>query len=190
MLRQTRTLCHLELFEDSSFNARPFFPEVIAGLAHNDTVERLEVKIYEFYFDLYNGMLESLESVLRTNTRLREIEIAYLKLYRDDPAMSGPHVLKVCQVLQQCPRYHKLQMRGLACGELSDELGLPERTEGWFDEDAVEYMQDVHFEKILGFAMGRHARLGSVSIVQQLNDDCVKLVVSSFFGLPPGYLDE
>ncbi len=43
-------------------------------------------------------------------------------------------------------------------------------------------------EKILAFAMGQHARLGHVSIVQNLGMDCVRLVMLCYFRLPVDYL--
>ncbi len=203
MLRDTTTLCRLDLLEDQSFNAVSFFPDVIASIGHNNSVQYLEVKMYEYNHDQYRNMIASLQRSLRTNTSLTEFHIMYGTLHDDDPTDPARYicrtVLGLCRVLQEFPRYHRLRMYGVCCSAVAEDLGVPLRAnedkcedeDEWEDEDedqkVVEYIQNMHRQQVLAFAMGKHRRLGNASCVQQLSHKCLKLIVSSFFRLPHDY---
>ncbi len=60
----------------------------------------------------------------------------------------------------------------------------------WTDESIVLHLQAIHHEKILGFAMGQHARLGEQSHVRWLKPDSICMVALYYFSLPLGYFDD
>jgi hypothetical protein len=82
-------------------------------------------------------------------------------------------------------------------GAIAEALGIPARhdgdgddDEGWTHDEALGYVQRLHFDKLFAFAMGQQERLGASSAVRNLSPDVVRTMTVCYFGLPQDFFEK
>ncbi len=85
--------------------------------------------------------------------------------------------------LRDTPRFDLIDMDIDGLEAVAESLGLPEREDEWECTSMIQYFWDMHRNKVLAFAMGVHARLGSQSCVLMLGD-ALSMVFAMLFDKP------
>jgi Ran GTPase-activating protein (RanGAP) involved in mRNA processing and transport len=183
------TLQHLDLSQVTSHG--PFWKHTLGALARRNTTL--------LSLDLHGDRRDdsALADLLLNNVCITHIDMS-CKLGRTDKTITT-----LANSIIQRPRYHSLHLRGSELGRMPS-LTHPQHThddmhtymhtytadDDWTDEDALVYIQHVHFSKFLGFAMAQHMRLGGMSVARNLSPDIVRVVMMCYFGLPLNFFDQ
>ena len=131
-----------------------------------------------------------LACALPTLTKLRSLEVNLDKVKRFDSVdLSEADVLSICLALKAWPLAFLLDTDfGNNCEGLGSELkqcwrllGLPAEAARWDTEHMLDYFREQQ-QKALVFANGLHARLGGASLVSQLDDNLVRMIVDELLG--------
>jgi hypothetical protein len=155
---------------------------VLEALACNSTLQSLRLRGRSC-----TTCTNTLVRALHSNLVIGELDLKY--------ACDTPSLHAVANALQQCPRYHKLNLKKLPLSVVEDAFDLPAtrrygnkdiRT----DYDIMSYIHALNMDKFVGFAMGQHSRLGAASLVHMLTPDILCIIMLCYFGLPRQYFDQ
>ncbi len=161
------------------------YTHVLQGLARNKSLLSLQLT-----GNIYNETtLNALAATLRVNVSLTDI---------DAPGFSrgGAKALtSVAEVLAENAR-HQIRVSGVRFCRVLDSIINPGATTQLFgkwytdecsDDDVCMYLLSKHSDKALAFAMGQHLPSNRASVLSSLSHDNLRMIVSSFFGLPFNY---
>jgi hypothetical protein len=169
---------------------------IVDAMMYNSTLTTLTLG------HIKGDMLMAIAHVLQKNFTLKilntKLGYAYDTSAECEAVCSGqgqdPPLL-VVKALQDYPRFHHLNLRldldiaskALESIGLSHVLSTTSHSE-YMGVPVAEYIRQRHVDKIMAFAMAQHVRLGAVSAVRQLGQDCANMVMMAFFSLPLDYV--
>ncbi len=152
------------------------------ALEHNSTIRHLS-----WMSECSDSALIAMANTLRHNTALTNLHI-----HKQITTSSARNAFSaVLEALRERPRYYGLHLTGFYTPPIVTEAPklAPERCcDSRHPGKILEYINRLHFDKMLAFAMGQHARLGAQFQGQGLVDDNLQMIMMYYFGLPLDYL--
>jgi hypothetical protein len=167
--------------------------EIGSGIMMEGSIYRTLIRSYTLqsvrlaaHKDNNDAFLKEIAAALRHNTLIRNLHIEHVH--------PSPAWVDVFHTLMHHPRSRTLELKldssRYSCIRSSLRDGTMHNVMHWTDNDILEFLRDVHVDKIIAFSTGFHSRLGENSLVRNLSHDSIRVIMLSYFGLPHlGYKD-
>mmetsp|Transcript_10903 Transcript_10903/g.25570 ORF Transcript_10903/g.25570 Transcript_10903/m.25570 type:complete len:195 (-) Transcript_10903:74-658(-) len=124
-----------------------------------------------------------LARALRHNTTLTRLTIPRHEISHTVGDFGQGGALQIGAALKSAPRTSfDFELVGLDLSCAAIRLDLPKEAEAWSNGRIIDHFWAMHALRMLAFAMGSHERVGASSPVQELNDECLRLVCIACWG--------